>query len=185
MSRITQARFTGRLRLEPITARHADDLWRIHQDEHVAAWYAGRWSRAHAARMAEDMARQWAGNGVGKWIAYHRETGDLIGRGGLSRTSLEGRDELEIGWAIRDAHLRRGFATEIGRAGLAVAFADLGMPSVIAFTEAHNLASRAVMERLGMGYEGEIRLEGLVAGSTLVQPDAPFALYRIARPNAP
>ncbi len=42
-------------------------------------------------------------DGVGKWIAYHRETGELIGRGGLSRTRILDRDELEIGWAIRDA----------------------------------------------------------------------------------
>jgi len=33
-------RFTERLRLEPIGPEHAGDLWRLHQDEAVAAWHA-------------------------------------------------------------------------------------------------------------------------------------------------
>jgi RimJ/RimL family protein N-acetyltransferase len=48
---------------------------------------------------------------------------------------------------------------------------------VVAFTERHSQASRAVMERLGMKFAGEIRTEGLVEGRTGVHPDAPFAVY--------
>jgi RimJ/RimL family protein N-acetyltransferase len=48
---------------------------------------------------------------------------------------------------------------------------------VVAFTERHNLASRAVMERLGMTLAGEFTAEGLVEGVPEVHPDAPFALY--------
>lgn len=147
----------------------------------MAEWYP--LSHEQAVEMAETMERQWADVGVGKWIAYHRETGALIGRGGLSRTTIQDRDELEIGWAIRDACQRRGYATEIGRAGLAFAFEALDAASVVAFTEVHNTASRAVMARLGMEYEGEIRLPGLIAGSPVVQDDAPFALYRIQHPG--
>jgi RimJ/RimL family protein N-acetyltransferase len=68
-------------------------------------------------------------------------------------------------------------ATEIGRAGLDFAFGTLGAQAVIAFTERINAASRAVMERLGMTYAGEITAEGLVEGSAEVRPDAPFAVY--------
>ncbi|HEV2067615.1 MAG TPA: GNAT family N-acetyltransferase [Thermomicrobiales bacterium] len=185
MTNAAGVRFTERLRLEPIAAHHAGDLWRLHQDDRVAEWYAGRWSHERAAEMAESMGRQWADDGVGKWIAYHRGTGDLVGRGGLSRTRILDRDELEIGWAIRDAWQRRGYATEIGCAGLAFAFESLEATSVVAFTEVHNAASRAVMTRLGMEYEGEFRLPGLIAGSAVVQDDASFALYRIRHPGLP
>ena len=50
---------------------------------------------------------------------------------------------------------------------------------VVAFTEVHDHASRAVMERLGLRPAGIIRRPGLVEGRTGVQPDAPFALYRL------
>jgi RimJ/RimL family protein N-acetyltransferase len=48
---------------------------------------------------------------------------------------------------------------------------------VIAFTERINTASRAVMERLGMNYAGEIQTDGLVEGREGVHQDAPFAVY--------
>ncbi len=50
---------------------------------------------------------------------------------------------------------------------------------VIAFTEVHNHASRAVMERLRMRPAGLIRRTGLIEGKVGLHPDAPFALYRI------
>src|SRR5450759_2622703 len=75
-------RFTERLRLEPIGPEHAGDLWRLHQDEAVAAWHAGRWT----ARMAEERAAAyraaWQADGVSKWLAYDRGTGGMVGRGG-------------------------------------------------------------------------------------------------------
>lgn len=43
-----------------------------------------------------------------------------------------------------------GYATEMGQAGLTFAFGALSVDSVVAFTEAHNTRSRAVMRRLGM-----------------------------------
>jgi RimJ/RimL family protein N-acetyltransferase len=177
----SQTRFTDRLRLEPIGQRHARDLWRMHQDDRIAEWYGGRWSMSHAERMAAKFEQSWASDGVSKWIAYHRDTGALVGRGGCSRTILDGEACIEIGWAIRDAFLRQGYATEIGREALAVAFDVLHAQGVAAFTEVHNRASRAVMERLGMRYDKEIVAEGLVEGRDGIHPDARFAVYRIAR----
>ena len=54
-------------------------------------------------------------------------------------------------------------------------------PHIVAFTEAHNRASRAVMERLDMRFVKIIHAPGLVEGSSEVQDDAPFALYQIGR----
>ncbi len=67
----------------------------------------------------------------------------------------------------------RGYATEIGRAGLAFAWDDCGAAEVVAFTENHNRRSRAVMERLGMSYAGPLDYRG-----------EPFVLYAITRAAA-
>jgi len=75
-----------------------------------------------------------------------------------------------------------GYATEIGRFGHDCAFSVLGVEEVVSFTEVHNARSRAVMERLGMCYVGQILRPGLIAGSAVVHEEAPFALYRITRP---
>ncbi|WP_432943590.1 GNAT family N-acetyltransferase [Kribbella sp. CA-253562] len=119
--------------------------------------------------------------------------GALVGRGGLSRMRADSAvteqiaalvgpewavDRLELGWALLESARGQGYATELGAAGLDFAFATLGARAVVAYTERHNRASRAVMERLGMTYAGEITAEGLVEGVDGVRPDAPFAVYQ-------
>ena len=177
----SDARRTERLRLVPISAKHAPELWEIHQDEGVARWYP--LSRGQALRFAERMESSWRDHGVGKWLAYEESTGALVGRGGPSWAVVEGAGCVEIGWALRQEVWGRGYATEIGRAGLDYAFSVPGIEEVVAFTEVHNARSRAVMERLGMRHVGQILRPGFVAGSSEMREDAPFALYRAGRPG--
>lgn len=172
---------TERLRLVPIGARHAAELWELHQDEGIARWYAGRWSVEQARRFAAAMERSWRDRGFGKWLAYDSSTGALVGRGGLSSAVVESAERVEVGWTLRQEVWGRGYATEIGRAGLDLAFSVLGVEEIASFTEVHNARSRAVVERLGMRYARQIRRPGLIAGSSGVREDAPFALYRITR----
>jgi RimJ/RimL family protein N-acetyltransferase len=127
------------------------------------------------------MEHAWQADGVGKWLAYRREDAALIGRGGCSVALVEGHSQVEIGWAVREAYWGHGYATEIGRAGLAFAFETLQVGRVVAFTEVHNRRSRAVMERLGMTYVHDFSSPGLVAGSEDIHDDAVFALYEMAR----
>jgi hypothetical protein len=52
----TRVRFTARLRLEPIGAGHAEDLYRLFQDPAVAEWY-GVWTREMAQQGVDHIAR--------------------------------------------------------------------------------------------------------------------------------
>ena len=136
-----------------------------------------------ARRFAGATERSWGDLGLGKWLAYDSSTGALLGRGGLSVAVVEGAERVEVGWALRQEAWGRGYATEIGRAGLDLAFSLVGVEEVVSFTEVHNARSRAVMERLGMRYAPQIRRRGLIAGSSGVHEAAPFALYRVGRPG--
>src|SRR6185503_1192565 len=107
------------------------------------------------------MARGWQADGIGKWLAYDRTTGALVGRGGLALADVDGAARLEVGWALPRDRWGYGYATEIGRAGLAVAFDELGADEVVAFTEPQNTRSRAVMRRLGMRYLRDIVWSGM------------------------
>jgi RimJ/RimL family protein N-acetyltransferase len=201
---------TRRLRLDPVGPANAADLWRVHNDDEVSRWYDdGRPSRDQARQWAEFMGDSWRLHGVHKWIAYDRVSGDLVGRGGLSRTPVDDdwgqiyaflpaepwvhaahesqqpfiahANWVEIGWALRREFWGRGYASEIGRAGLAYAFDVLGVQAVVSCTVRHNVRSRAVMERIGMRYAGEIRSRGLAEGLDQVQDDAPFAVCVLLR----
>lgn len=170
---------TARLKLKPIDSADADQLWRLHQDPGIARWYAGAWSMSRAREFAVAMERSWQVEEVGKWLAHRRADARLIGRGGCSLALVEGRKEVEIGWAIREEYWGHGYATEIGRAGLGFAFSTLHVDRVVAFTEVHNLRSRAVMARLGMAYVHDFNSPGLVEGLEDIQDNAVFALYEM------
>jgi RimJ/RimL family protein N-acetyltransferase len=205
---------TPRLRLVPIGPGNAADLWRVHNDDAVVPWYDGwRPSRHEADEYARQAAESWRLQGVHKWMAYDRETGALVGRGGLSRVPIDAdwaqlhaflpaepwvrqphENErpfaahahwLEIGWALRRERWGQGYASEIGRAGLTYAFDVLGARAVVSCTARHNLRSRAVMERIGMHYAGEIRARGAVEGDGRVVDDAPFTVCVMLAPATP
>src|SRR5258708_7117956 len=168
-----RVRLTARLRLEPIRSEHAVDVWRLFQDPAVAEWY-GAWTFAMAQREAARIGEAWTADGVHKWMAYNRLSGALVGRGGLSRAHVAGQDRLEIGWALLRACWGHGYATEIGRAGLAFAFDELAADEVVSYTETRNARSRAVMERLGFRYSQDFIFE---ADGVLC------ALYILTRPS--
>jgi RimJ/RimL family protein N-acetyltransferase len=184
---------TSRLHLVPIGPGNAADYWLVHNDDAVAPWYGGwRPSRSEAAERARWIASSWRLHGVHKWMVYERGTGEVVGRGGLSRTPIDddwGRlyavlpDEpwvaepyeserpfraharwVEIGWALRGDYWGQGYASEIGRAGLAYAFDVLAVRAVVSCTDRHNERSRAVMGRIGMRYVGDIGGDGTVDG---------------------
>lgn len=168
---------TARLVLTPVGVEDVEDLILLYGDPVVALW-TGPWSRATIEAWTTDMAERWTADGVGKWIAHDRSSGSLVGRGGFTRCDFDGEAVLELGWAVRDALSGRGYATELGRAALEWAATFFPHLPVVAFTEVHNLASQAVMRRLGMRAAGVIHREGLVAGRLGLHPHAPFALYR-------
>jgi [ribosomal protein S5]-alanine N-acetyltransferase len=167
----TRVRFTARLRLEPVSVRHAEDLYRLFQDPAVAEWY-GVWTLDMAQREAASIAHAWQTDGVHKWMAYLRSSGSLVGRGGLSRVEMAGQERLEIGWVLLRPFWGQGYATEIGRAGLAFAFEELGADEVISYTEARNVRSRTVMERLGFRHSQDYLSE---------EDGALCVLYRLSR----
>ncbi len=84
------SRLTTRLRLEPVGPANARDLWLVHDDDEVWPWYGnGKPSLGQAEQWAALMGDSWRLHGVHKWIAYDRVTGEVVGRGGLSRTPVD------------------------------------------------------------------------------------------------
>ncbi|MBV9049084.1 MAG: GNAT family N-acetyltransferase, partial [Solirubrobacterales bacterium] len=100
-------------------------------------------------------------DGFGLWLLLDRRTGAMVGRGGLQYTYVEGINEIEVGWAIVPERWRQGLATELALACVEVAFNDLELMRLVAFTLPHNIASRRVMEKAGFEFEREIVHAGL------------------------
>jgi RimJ/RimL family protein N-acetyltransferase len=89
----------------------------------------------------------WELRGFGMYTWADKETGAVVGRGGLWFPS--GWPQLEVGWTLGRAYWGRGYATEVGRAMLALGWEALDPPWMCSVIHPDNAASQAVAERLG------------------------------------
>ena len=124
----------------------------------------------------EDMWRglcSWLGHwelrgyGITTWI--EKDSGTVVGRGGLWYPL--GWPQLEVGWMLGRAHWGHGYATEVGRAALALAWARLEPDWVCSVIHPDNRASQAVARRLGARVVESTTLRGF-----------PVEIWRYDRP---
>ena len=165
---------TTRLIGTPAAATDFADLRRLHTDPRVMATlsadgaiFTEDQTRAFLARAAE----HWQLYGFGLCIFRDRASNDFVGYGGIKHATVEGRDQIELAYAITSGHWRKGFATEISLAALKHAFDILRLDRIVAFTLPHNRASRAVMEHCGFTYTRDI-----------VHANLPHVLYILHAP---
>ena len=87
--------------------------------------------------------------GCGFWAAIEKAGGDFLGWFSF-RPMAGAPDEVMLGYRLRRAVWGQGYATEGARALIRKGFTEWGMRRVVATTYEDNLASRRVMEKLGM-----------------------------------
>jgi RimJ/RimL family protein N-acetyltransferase len=142
---------TQRLVGTPIGPGDLDFLCTLLGDPRVGATLGGTRDPAQVEELVAQRAREWT-RGYGYRVWRERATGAPVARGGLGDAVVEGEPMVELGWAVLPARWGEGIATELAAASVAEA-AGLGIPRVVAFTLPHNVASRRVMEKLGMRYD--------------------------------
>jgi RimJ/RimL family protein N-acetyltransferase len=116
-----------------------------------------------AARVRDDVDRwdrHWEEHGFGLWILRRRTDATPLGWTMLHTTSTGGPG-VEVGWTIAADHWRQGYAAEAASAAIDIGFDDVGLHRIVAFTLVDNVASRGVMEKLGMHDDGEVEHAGL------------------------
>lgn len=109
--------------------------------------------------------RHWESHAWGPWVV--EEDGAFAGRAGLNTTRVAGEQVVEIAWALVGTAHGRGLATHAALAAVAEA-RSLGLEEVVSFTLPDNVASRRVMEKVGLSFDRDITHGGL-----------PHVLYRL------
>jgi RimJ/RimL family protein N-acetyltransferase len=94
-------------------------------------------------------------HGWGFWAIEERESGRPVGGVGLFPLNWEG-PEIELAYHVVPSVWNLGYASEAATAALAAAW-DTGLDHVVAVAIPGNVASRRVMEKLGMSFEGSTR----------------------------
>ena len=85
--------------------------------------------------------------------------GTAIGICGLVKR--DGLTDADVGFAFLSRHCAKGYAAESASAVLVHARQVLRLPRIVAITSPENRGSIAVLEKIGLKFEGMIRLEEL------------------------
>jgi len=151
---------TERLLLRPFTLDDRAAYGRLRDQPEIQRWLprTAESTDALADRIVRQFVQCWAAHGYGPWTVIEKESGRLIGHHGLRYLPEFG--ETEILYALDPSVWRRGYAAEAGRAALRFAFETVGLDRVMAITLHDNVASRGVMERLGLRYEKDAVFKG-------------------------
>lgn len=159
---------TPGLTLRPFLASDAEVLVSLDSDPEVMRWINGGRAVPRDEVLRTSLPRVLgatdASRGVGFWTAGISGTDRAIGWFHLKPPSVPAgctgaewgllAGELEIGWRLERSAWNRGLASEGARELVRFAFESLRAPRVIACTMLGNAASRRVMEKTGMRYDG-------------------------------
>lgn len=146
---------TKRLYIRPFGSEDVEGLHKIFGDPEVMKHIPSGPSsslQVTQQRLAKIIKHQEE-HGFSLWALIEKETGILIGDCGL--ILVEGRGpEIELSYDIARAYWGKGYATEAARECLRFGLENLKLDRIIAITYPDHFASRRIMEKIGMTYEG-------------------------------
>ena len=171
---------TARLRLMPVTAGNAEELWDVLRQPHLRDYQdLPNVDIAHLRRMIEARPRRLVPGAFGRfeWLVF------AIGEPGpIGWVSLRMHDRdahaAEIGYSIVSERRGRGLATEATQALIDEAFATIDISVIRAYCVPENAGSRAVLVKIGFRADGMLR-NGATVGGQPVDVEA----FVLAKPS--
>jgi ribosomal-protein-alanine N-acetyltransferase len=141
---------TERLRLREFTPDDLDDLAALLGDPVVMRFWPRPRTREESLEGLNKVPALYESRGYGLWAVDEKETGAFIGRCGLIPQTVDGREEIEVGYIIAASHWRRGFGSEAAIGIRNWAFAHLEVDRLISLINPLNVASIGVATHNGM-----------------------------------
>ncbi len=170
---------TPRLILRPWRTEDLTPFAAMNADPEVRRYFGTTLTREQSDASVQRFQDHVHANGFGFWAIEVVGGPPFIGFTGLKHVTFPApfTPTIEIGWRLDRAHWGQGYATEAATAALHAGFTQFRLPEIVAFAASANLASRRVMERIGMRHDPRDDFD---------HPDVPpgplqrHVLYRIA-----
>jgi ribosomal-protein-alanine N-acetyltransferase len=101
------------------------------------------------------------GNGY-YWVIKNRSTQEMMGA--INLTPIPNTERMQIGWQLKSAYHRCGYAYEAAEAALQYAIRNTDIDPIFAVFEVGNIASEKMIKRLGFK-----KLEERKEGNTIIE----------------
>ncbi len=144
---------TPRLNLRQFTPKDAKELYRIYSHPDSFKYMSNEkplpWEQTRG--LIDSFTEHWRKYNFGVWAVVDKSNQKLIGHCGLK--FLGNTTEIQIGYLLFKSYWGRGLATEAASAVLKYGFEMAQLNRIVAIAKPENIASRRVMEKIGMKYE--------------------------------
>ncbi len=146
---------TERLLLRKIVRRDTDDMFEYSCDPEVTRYllWEPHPDRFHTGRYISYLQSRYRSGDFYDWGVIWKQTGKMIGTCGFTRFNFDA-DSGEVGYVLNPAFWGIRIAPEAVRRVMTFGFYDLGLHRIEAKYMTDNIRSRAVMDKLGMKFEG-------------------------------
>jgi RimJ/RimL family protein N-acetyltransferase len=146
---------TQRLRLEEITAKHFQGLYRLLSNEVVQKYFPKALNKAETEDFLKKVQKRQKETGLSFWAVIHKKNNSFLGICGLLNQTIEGKEEIEVAYRINNLYWGNGFGTEAASGCQKYAKDILGLESIISLILPENKPSIRVAEKNGLILEKE------------------------------
>tara|TARA_R110002050_G_scaffold109799_2_gene221484 strand:+ start:2450 stop:2965 length:516 start_codon:yes stop_codon:yes gene_type:complete len=148
---------TKRLALREMNDRDAESAYLLNLDSEVYTGDVAFKSMEEAAGFLRDYD-DYQRNGFGRWAVVSKENTRFLGWCGLK---LHPEGFVDLGFRFFKKEWNKGYATEASMACLRYGFEELNLPEIIGRVAAPNVASIAVLKKVGMEYWKQAECKGI------------------------
>lgn len=145
---------TSRLFLRQWRETDVAPFAKMNADPQVMQHFPSMPTYEQTAQMVKRIAAHFEKHGFGLWAVELKESEQFAGFIGLAvpQFTADFTPCVEIGWRLAVPFWNQGYATEGARAALEFGFTRCHLQEIVSFTVPANVASRRVMEKIGMSY---------------------------------
>ena len=175
---------TERLRLTPLVADDVDIALELFTDPEVLKFVCDALTEEEVRQEMPDSIKRGGNGGIGIWCIADRKTGEKLGDSYLLPMPIDTDDvdfslvvmeqmpdaDIEVGYFLKPSAWGQGYATEVCKCLLQIAFQEVSLNEVVASVDDGNVVSKKVLEKSGLIDRGRTRSYG---------KDSP--IYRITR----
>lgn len=169
---------TERLLLREFLPTDAQGMFELDSDPEVHRYLGNKpvQSIEQSQEMITFIRQQYLDNGIGRWAVIDKATSEFIGWAGLKliREPINHHiDFYDVGYRFIRRYWGRGYATEAAQASVDYGFQVLCLPTLYAIADMQNLASRAVLAKVGLRHVGVFNHDGVPIAWLEAQRPAP------------
>lgn len=157
---------TERLLVRTYTETDEENFFALNGDENVMRYIRPAKTREESnAFLREVMAYNEREKLYGRWAVDDRHKKEFVGS--FAIIPVEGKEQMQLGYALLSQHWGKGYATELTKEGLNYVFTKTDIDPIYAYTEGPNLSSQKVLlkagfQSTGLSMEGEKEVAGFI-----------------------